>query len=442
MAQNSTGNSLIKFLKHINFKNTIKKHYSSTLNLEIRHDAYQEGDLIFAPLNNDVYQLAKIISCRVIEDFSESAKEGEDLEYYVHFEGYNRRNDKWVPHKLIYCDSEEVNRQQIMRRDIQTQQDQEEEFLPNDEDAGMDDKSIKAHEQSTMFRTIEWVQIGTHKCEAWYFSPYPEEYHKLDCLFICHYCLSYFQCDEDMERHSQRCDSRYPPGHEIYRDDKVSVFEVDGAKEPIYCENLSLVSKLFLDHKNLSYELSPFLFYCLCEYNDEGYQIAGYFSKEKDFSKPTDTDSFSPEKFEKERNYNNLSCILVFPFHQRKGYGKFLISFSYELGILEGRQGTPETPLSDLGHRTYISWWTFKLLTFLKHFSGEEISVSDISQQTGILQSDIIKLFESFKILRYQQGDHFLVTPKRLLKTLIKKAGNPGHPVNPELIHWAPFEFY
>jgi hypothetical protein len=31
------------------------------------------------------------------------------------------------------------------------------------------------------------------------------------------------------------------------------VFEVDGLKERVYCENLSLISKLFLDHKWVQY---------------------------------------------------------------------------------------------------------------------------------------------------------------------------------------------
>lgn len=184
------------------------------------------------------------------------------------------------------------------------------------------------------------------------------------------------------------------------------------------------------------------MFYCMCEYDDEGYQIGGYFSKEKDFSKNWDVDAIGQEKMEKERNYNNLSCILVFPFHQRKGYGKFLISFSYELGTLEQRQGTPETPLSDLGHRTYISWWTHRLLSFLKKYQGDEISVQLLSQKTGILQTDIINLFESFKILRYHQGDHYFVVTDEFIETLVKRAGHPGHPVTTENIHWTGYEWY
>jgi hypothetical protein len=57
------------------------------------------------------------------------------------------------------------------------------------------------------------------------------------------------------------------------------VFEVDGLKNPVYCENLSFLSKLFLDHKNIEYDTSVFLYYVLCEIINEEYHLAGYFSK-------------------------------------------------------------------------------------------------------------------------------------------------------------------
>jgi len=53
------------------------------------------------------------------------------------------------------------------------------------------------------------------------------------------------------------------------------------------------------------------------------------------------------------------------PFLQRKGYGKFLIELSYELSKIEGRTGSPERPLSDLGYISYVSYWTLKVTQFL-----------------------------------------------------------------------------
>lgn len=76
------------------------------------------------------------------------------------------------------------------------------------------------------------------------------------------------------------------------------MFEVDGARREEYCENLSYLAKLFLDHKYIWYSICIFNFYILTEYDEHGYHFVGYFSKNKDHS-----------------DGNNLSCILVLPCH-------------------------------------------------------------------------------------------------------------------------------
>jgi histone acetyltransferase SAS3 len=186
----------------------------------------------------------------------------------------------------------------------------------------------KSRKASGPASQIECIEFGGWEIDTWYAAPYPEEYSRNRVLYICEFCLKYMNSDYVAWRHKLKCPAKHPPGDEIYRHGSVSVFEVDGRKNPVYCQNLCLLAKLFLGSKTLYYDVEPFLFYVLCEYDDMGYHFVGYFSKEKRAS-----------------SQNNVSCILTLPIHQRKGYGNLLIDFSYLLTRVEKKTGSPEKPL-------------------------------------------------------------------------------------------------
>lgn len=81
------------------------------------------------------------------------------------------------------------------------------------------------------------------------------------------------------------CPLKRPPGTEIYRDSKLgcAIYEVDGAQHKLYCQNLCLLARLFLESKVICFNVSEFLFYVLMEYDDINHKerFMGYFSKVK-----------------------------------------------------------------------------------------------------------------------------------------------------------------
>ncbi|KAH0820484.1 hypothetical protein GEV33_002307 [Tenebrio molitor] len=123
------------------------------------------------------------------------------------------------------------------------------------------------------------IEMGRFEMEVWYQSPYPEDYARLPKLYICEYCLRYMKTRTVLQRHVVKCVWRHPPGEEVYRKDKISVWEVDGKRYKQYCQNLCLLAKFFLDHKTLYYDVEPFLFYVMTIVDSEGCHTVGYFSK-------------------------------------------------------------------------------------------------------------------------------------------------------------------
>ncbi|XP_056892690.1 histone acetyltransferase KAT7 isoform X2 [Takifugu flavidus] len=276
-------------------------------------------------------------------------------------------------------------------------------------------------EGSNMIKTI---LFGRYELDTWYHSPYPEEYARLGRLYICEFCLKYMKSQTILRRHMAKCVWKHPPGDEVYRKGSISVFEVDGKKNKIYCQNLCLLAKLFLDHKTLYYDVEPFLFYVMTEADNTGCHLVGYFSKEKN--------SFL--------NYN-VSCILTMPQYMRQGFGKMLIDFSYLLSKVEEKVGSPERPLSDLGLISYRSYWKEVLLRYMCNFQGKEISIKEISQETAVNPVDIVSTLQSLQMLKYWKGKHLVLKRQDLIdewKAKEIKRGNSNKTIDPSSLKWTP----
>lgn len=230
----------------------------------------------------------------------------------------------------------------------------------------------QSHSEVSRVKNLNKLQIGKHEVESWYFSPYPAEYAHLPVLYLCEFCLLYWPSATQLRRHRTKCTLLHPPGNEIYRSDDISFYEIDGRRQRTWCRNLCLLSKCFLDHKTLYYDVDPFMYYCMTVKDEYGCHLIGYFSKEKE----------SAEGY-------NVACILTLPQHQRKGYGRLLIEFSYELSKRENKLGSPEKPLSDLGLLSYKAYWQEKIVALLME-SEDELSVDDIAHKLAFTHGDVM----------------------------------------------------
>lgn len=184
----------------------------------------------------------------------------------------------------------------------------------------------------------------------------------MDCLYLRYILLSH--------RNNDYCTILFLSSFK----ENTFVFQIDGNVNKIYCQNLCLLAKLFLDHKTLYYDVEPFLFYAVTKNDKYGCHLVGYFSKEK---------HCPAQRY-------NVSCIMTLPQYQRQGFGRFLIEFSYLLSKVEGIPGTPEKPLSDLGRVSYHSFWKSVVLEYLDaHRNDKEIRLGDITKETGVSAHDI-----------------------------------------------------
>ncbi|KFP73351.1 Histone acetyltransferase KAT8, partial [Acanthisitta chloris] len=239
---------------------------------------------------------AEVIQSRLNE------QEGRE-EFYVHYVGFNRRLDEWVDkNRLALSKSLKEAAQKSSEPFVGELAEPERKITRNQKRkhdeinhvqktyAEMDPTTAaleKEHEAITKVKYVDKIHIGHFEIDAWYFSPFPEDYGKQPKLWICEFCLKYMKLERTYRLHLvPGCTWAAPGGHlgtpgDVWGHLKsnISVYEVDGKDHKIYCQNLCLLAKLFLDHKTLYFDVEPFVFYLLTEVDRHGAHIVGYFSK-------------------------------------------------------------------------------------------------------------------------------------------------------------------
>lgn len=190
-----------------------------------------------------------------------------------------------------------------------------------------------------------------------------------------------------------------------------SIWEVDGEKDVLFCQNLSLFAKLFLDNKSVFFDVTGFNYFLLVYTPPPAANppsVPPSAAHPDNSVSPSESTTAPPPRrhivgfFSKEKmswDNNNLACILIFPPWQRKGLGALLMGVSYEISRREGVMGGPEKPISDLGKKGYKRFWggeVARWLLSLEPSSGGEggketvVDVEACSRATWITAEDCL----------------------------------------------------
>ena len=139
-----------------------------------------------------------------------------------------------------------------------------------------------------------------------------------------------------------------------------------------------------------------------------------------------------------------MSCIVTLPIYQRKGYGFFLISFSYLLSQRENRLGSPEKPLSDLGLLSYRSYWKTALANALLQVldAGVDISIQELGKRTGMTDDDVVSGLEGLDALVRdpQTGIYAIKVNRKKLQERVDIVDKKGYvKVKEDQLKWTPY---
>ncbi|RMD42302.1 hypothetical protein DV735_g2830, partial [Chaetothyriales sp. CBS 134920] len=326
-------------------------------------------------------------------------------------------------------------------------------------------------------RNIDKVVLGNMLFDTWYYSPYPDSLvpgpvkaahdgrngglvngtsaagqvkDSVPCprLHVCPFCFRYstkeadyvqhLVCHQEARQNGRQLGPVPESAFKVYEWDGYAVWEIDGEKEKLYCQNLSLFGKLFLEQKSVFFDTGGFKYYVLTHTPTESSPPSRPKARKRSVS-VLDESLFQTKVlgfFSKENlswDSNNLACILIFPPFQHRQLGQLLMAVSYKLSGWEWEGGTiggPEKPLSAMGRRSYLRFWSERVARFFmsesadadQHkvfetgrkprsgYAKEEMSIKEVGDRTGMLPEDVIAALNEMGVCEVK-------TPKRKKRT-------------------------
>ncbi|KAF8536239.1 acyl-CoA N-acyltransferase, partial [Trichophaea hybrida] len=254
--------------------------------------------------------------------------------------------------------------------------------------------NVRSRSAGAKGKDVSAVVLGTHLMKPWYASSYKEKLLGDACrkdgrLYVCEYCFKYSPDISRMMGHQKFCPLAQSGalGTCVYTGNGYEIHEVDGSEHPLFCQNLCLFANCF-STLNLCATKSNLLFYTLVETSpDTGYQhVVGFFSKER----------ISWDDY-------NLACILVFPPYQRRGLGKLLISFSYELSKMNTRWAL------SIGPQGYIAYWSSCIAQTIMQTSQD--TISSALDSMGVLVPDAQSGAAHIRMDKWKRGMNLVMRP-------------------------------
>ncbi len=164
---------------------------------------FEIGASISVKRGDGTWHAANVVHAR-------SASDTKEFEYYVHYDGLNRRLDEWVRSDRIKRQEDSNGHQNVNDSDIlggaddrkitrnqKRKHDEINHVQKTFEEMDPTTRQLeKEHEALTKVKYIDRVQFGRYEIDTWYFSPFPNEYGKQSKLWICEYCLKYMRLEK------------------------------------------------------------------------------------------------------------------------------------------------------------------------------------------------------------------------------------------------------